>query len=56
MFFKGVKSYPRGVTTNSDSGVESYTVYYDIFRAMEEVNMVLNIHPEVPSNPDSVII
>eukprot|EP00833_Pecoramyces_ruminatium_P007177 jgi/Orpsp1_1/1181209/evm.model.c7180000076330.1 len=49
----GVKSYPRGVTTNSDSGVESYTLYYDVFRAMEEVNMVLNIHPEVPSNPDS---
>jgi len=49
----GVKSYPRGVTTNSDSGVESYTIYYDVFRAMEEVNMVLNIHGEVPSNPDS---
>jgi len=46
----GVKSYPRGVTTNSDEGIESYTVYYPIFRVMEEVDMVLNIHGEVPSD------
>ncbi|KAF8491420.1 hypothetical protein JB92DRAFT_3006168 [Gautieria morchelliformis] len=47
----GVKSYPRGVTTNSDSGIESYEAYYPIFEAMQEVNMVLNLHGEVPSNP-----
>lgn len=51
----GVKSYPRGVTTNSDSGVESYSIYYDVFRAMEKVNMVLNIHGEVPSRPENDI-
>jgi dihydroorotase len=49
----GVKSYPRGVTTNSEGGIESYTVYYPVFQAMEEEGMVLNIHGEVPSDPDS---
>ncbi|KAG8707009.1 Dihydroorotase [Ceratobasidium sp. 394] len=45
----GVKSYPRGVTTNSDSGIESYEVYYPVFDAMQEVDMVLNLHGEIPS-------
>jgi len=27
----GVKSYPRGVTTNSDGGIESYEAYYPVF-------------------------
>lgn len=49
----GVKSYPRGVTTNSDGGVESYEIYYPVFEAMQEVDMVLNLHGEVPSNPDT---
>ncbi|KAJ3242167.1 hypothetical protein HDU78_001485 [Chytriomyces hyalinus] len=51
----GVKSYPRGVTTNSEGGIESYTVYYDVFRAMEEEDMVLNLHGEVPSDHDNDI-
>ncbi|EXX69891.1 uncharacterized protein OCT59_005439 [Rhizophagus irregularis] len=46
----GVKSYPRGVTTNSDSGIESYKVYYPVFKAMEEVGMILNLHGEIPSD------
>jgi dihydroorotase len=46
----GVKSYPRGVTTNSDSGIESYEVYYDVFREMEKVGLVLNLHGEIPSD------
>ena len=46
----GVKSYPRGVTTNSNSGIEDYSVYYPVFRAMEEEGMVLNLHGEVPSD------
>lgn len=50
----GVKSYPRGVTTNSESGIESYTAYYDVFKAMEEEGMVLNLHGEVPSDPRTV--
>jgi dihydroorotase len=46
----GVKSYPRGVTTNSESGVESYELYYPVFEAMQECGMVLNLHGEVPSD------
>ncbi|KAJ3019216.1 hypothetical protein HKX48_002292 [Thoreauomyces humboldtii] len=48
----GVKSYPRGVTTNSDGGIESYTEYYPVFKAMEEVDMVLNLHGEIPSDAE----
>ncbi|KAI9508656.1 Dihydroorotase [Russula earlei] len=51
----GVKSYPRGVTTNSDGGIESYETYYPVFEAMQEVDMVLNLHGEVPSDPSSNI-
>ncbi|KAA1466286.1 Dihydroorotase [Dentipellis sp. KUC8613] len=51
----GVKSYPRGVTTNSDSGIESYEMYHPVFAAMEEVGMVLNLHGEVPSDAASNI-
>ncbi|PAV20968.1 dihydroorotase [Pyrrhoderma noxium] len=51
----GVKSYPRGVTTNSDGGIESYEAYYPVFQAMQEVGMVLNLHGEIPSDSDSNI-
>ncbi|KAJ9088823.1 dihydroorotase, variant 2 [Entomophthora muscae] len=51
----GVKSYPRGVTTNSDSGIESYEAYYPVFEAMQEVGMVLNLHGEIPSDHDNGI-
>ena len=50
----GVKSYPRGVTTNSDGGIESYETYYPIFEAMQENDMILNLHGEVPSDAASV--
>ena len=46
----GIKCYPRGVTTNSESGVEDLAVYDPIFAAMEAAGMVLLIHGEVPSN------
>ncbi|THH10092.1 hypothetical protein EW145_g1568 [Phellinidium pouzarii] len=46
----GVKSYPRGVTTNSDGGIESYETYYPVFEAMQNVGMVLNLHGEIPSD------
>lgn len=50
----GIKSYPRGVTTNSEGGVgmEGYGVYDEVFREMEKVDMVLNLHGEVPSDVD----
>ena len=52
---RGVKSYPRGVTTNSSSGIEDYSVYYPVFAAMEECGMVLNLHGEVPSDAEKNI-
>ena len=50
----GVKSYPRGVTTNSDGGVgmEGYGVFDAVFGEMEKVDMILNLHGEVPSDVD----
>ncbi|KAK9453268.1 hypothetical protein V1511DRAFT_88943 [Dipodascopsis uninucleata] len=45
----GVKCYPAGVTTNSEHGVASYSPFYPTFAAMEEVDMVLNLHGECPS-------
>ena len=50
----GVKSYPRGVTTNSDGGIESYEPYYPVFETMQEVDMVLNLHGEVHSDAAAV--
>jgi dihydroorotase len=50
----GVKSYPRGVTTNSDGGIESYETYYPIFEEMEKQDMILNLHGEVPSSEEQV--
>ncbi|SPC66759.1 probable dihydroorotase [Ustilago sp. UG-2017b] len=52
---RGVKSYPRGVTTNSDGGIEDYESYYPIFEEMQKHNMILNLHGEVPSNADAGI-
>lgn len=47
----GVKCYPAGVTTNSSAGVDpnDFSDFYPIFRAMEEENLVLNLHGERPS-------
>jgi dihydroorotase len=45
-----VKSYPRGVTTNSDGGIESYENYHHIFAAMQDAGLVLCLHGEVPSD------
>ncbi|KAK6500337.1 hypothetical protein TWF481_010682 [Arthrobotrys musiformis] len=47
----GVKSYPRGLTTNSDSGVLSYEQFYPVFQAMSDHDIVLNLHGECPSTP-----
>jgi dihydroorotase len=54
----GVKSYPAGVTTNSASGVFNYEIFYPVFAAMEEEDMVLNLHGEVPPthSPDTTVL
>lgn len=47
----GIKSYPAGVTTNSSSGVVDYESFYPVFQAMEECDLVLNLHGEAPPSP-----
>ncbi|KAH3677120.1 hypothetical protein WICMUC_001875 [Wickerhamomyces mucosus] len=48
----GVKCYPAGVTTNSALGVDpnDFSDFYPVFKAMEENNIVLNLHGEKPSS------
>ncbi|KAK1761992.1 amidohydrolase 2 [Phialemonium atrogriseum] len=43
----GVKMYPQGVTTNSESGVSNLEAFYTTFAAMEKHGLVLNLHGEV---------
>ncbi|KAL8425328.1 hypothetical protein Efla_001710 [Eimeria flavescens] len=43
---RGVKLYPRGVTTNSDDGVEDLTAFYKIFVVMQRCGLTLHIHGE----------
>lgn len=52
----GVKSYPAGVTTNSASGVVDYEHFYPVFKAMEEVDLVLNLHGEAPPAQDITVL
>lgn len=51
----GVKSYPAGVTTNSSSGVVDYESFYPVFEAMEQEDIVLNLHGEAPPDPNASI-
>lgn len=43
----GCKYYPAGATTNSDSGVTNLRGLDDVFAAMQEVGLVLQLHGEV---------
>ena len=43
----GVKLYPAGATTNSDSGVNSFDRCASAFAAMEKLGMPLLVHAEV---------
>ena len=46
-FVHGVKYYPAGATTNSDSGVTDITRCYASLAVMEEIGMPLLLHGEV---------
>jgi dihydroorotase len=46
-FVHGVKLYPAGATTNSDSGVKSLEKCNEVLEAMQEVGMPLLTHGEV---------
>ncbi|KKZ67018.1 dihydroorotase, homodimeric type [[Emmonsia] crescens] len=52
----GVKSYPAGVTTNSDSGVIDYAAFYPVFAEMERQQLILNLHGECPSHGDITVM
>ena len=43
----GIKLYPKGVTTNSNEGIDSFESGYKIFEMMEELDIPLLIHGEV---------
>ena len=47
----GIKLYPKGVTTNSDKGIDSFSSGYKIFEMMEKLDIPLLIHGEV-NDPD----
>ena len=51
----GVKSYPAGVTTNSDAGVLSYEDFYPVFEEMQRLGLVLNLHGECPDDAEKGI-
>ena len=42
----GVKLYPAGVTTGSETGVSDLKKYWPVFQAMQQHDMVLNLHGE----------
>ncbi|MGB3072660.1 MAG: dihydroorotase, partial [Candidatus Moraniibacteriota bacterium] len=46
-FIHGVKCYPAGATTNSDSGVTDIRKVYEVLEKMQEVGMPLLVHGEV---------
>lgn len=43
---QGIKLYPKGATTNSDSGISHLQDFYPILEAMEKYEMPLLIHGE----------
>ncbi|KAL1957286.1 hypothetical protein VTO42DRAFT_6192 [Malbranchea cinnamomea] len=51
----GVKMYPQGVTTNSAAGVSALDDFFPVFKAMEEHDLTLNLHGEVPNNVEANI-
>ncbi len=52
----GIKSYPKGLTTNSEQGVVDYETFYPVFEAMQECNLVLNLHGESPSSDETTVL
>lgn len=46
-FILGAKLYPAGATTHSEQGVRSIRGLYSHFEAMQELDLVLQIHGEV---------
>jgi len=53
-FIVSCKLYPAGVTTNSQSGVSDISILYPVFEAMQDNQLILNIHGEC-SHPSTDI-
>jgi len=46
-FILSAKLYPKGATTNSENGIGNINNLYPHFKALEDINAVLQIHGEV---------
>lgn len=46
-FIVGAKLYPSGATTNSDAGVTAIEKIFPVLEAMQEADLVLQVHGEV---------
>ena len=46
-YIKAIKMYPKGATTNSNSGISNVVEFYPLFEAMEKNGVILSIHGEV---------
>ncbi len=46
------KLYPAGVTTNSDDGISDIEMAFPVFAAMQEENLVLCLHGELPGSSE----
>lgn len=57
-FILGLKLYPQSVTTMSQYGVDLKQIksFFHIFKEMERLGLVLNIHGEIPSNSTTINI
>jgi len=49
----GIKFFPKGVTTNSESGSDDIQSLFPVFQLLEENGLVLNIHGELPADSKS---
>lgn len=47
MYILGAKLYPAGATTHSEKGARSIEALYPLFEAMQDADLVLQIHGEV---------
>jgi dihydroorotase len=45
-----------GLTTHSEAGIVDFEAYYLVFEAMQEHDLVLNLHGEAPSTPSTAFM
>ncbi len=52
----GVKWYPKGVTTKSENGISDIKECYHVLKWMENCDLILNIHGEVPFDSNVTVL